>query len=72
MHRHDLGRGNDVELGRVRMFGEFLLDGFSLADQHDLSTEISSGKQCPLDHDFRGMVSAHRVDGDFRHGIEGI
>jgi hypothetical protein len=48
--------------------GELLLDGFILTDQHELDAKPLSRKQYTLDHDSWGVVSAHRIDGDFRHG----
>jgi hypothetical protein len=59
---------DDLKTRRAGMFGEFLFDGFLLADQRDLYAEFASGEQSALDHDSGGMISAHRIDGDFRHG----
>ncbi len=72
VHRHHLGRRDDVKIWRAGMLGKFLLDGFLLTDQDDLNAELASGEQGALDHDSRGMISAHRIDGDFRHGQTGI
>jgi hypothetical protein len=54
----------------MRMLLEFLLDGFLKTDQYDLGAEITNGIERALDHDTGGMVSAHRIDGDLRHGME--
>ncbi|MBM2806618.1 MAG: hypothetical protein HW419_4511 [Deltaproteobacteria bacterium] len=50
------------------MLGQLLLDGVFLADQHELDAKLLSRKQSALDHDSWGVVSAHRIDSDFRHG----
>ena len=67
MHRHHLRCRGYGYLRRTGMFGEFSRDDFSRTDQDDFNAELLTGKQDPFDHNSWGSVSAHRVDGDFRH-----
>jgi hypothetical protein len=50
------------------VFGEFSRQEFRRTDQDDFNAEILPSEQRPFDDNFWGSVSAHRVDGDFRHG----
>ncbi len=69
VHGHHLGCRYDVELRRAAVFRQFLFDGISRADEDQFDGEILGGEQGALDDGLRGMVSAHRIDGDFRHGL---
>jgi hypothetical protein len=51
------------------MPGELLLDGILSADQNHLDAKLPSGEQHTVDHYAWGAVSAHRVNGDSRHGF---
>ena len=49
------------------MPGELALDGFALAHQNHFGGEVPDGQQSAFDDGLGGVVSAHRIDGDFRH-----
>ena len=52
-----------------RMLREFVLNRIPFADQNHLDAEILRRQQHSVDHNGRGTVPAHRIDGDPRHGL---